>query len=187
MTTNNSVNSPLSGTTGTGNFVGANTPTLITPVLGAATATSINFGGSSLGNYISETSWTPVFTFGTPGNLSVAYATQVGVYQRVGNMVMLQWYLEFTPTWTTSSGIVTITGLPFAAVSTSFSYVIGSVFLGSQALYPTGCTAPTCWIVPGSSAITMLAQGAGNSNNFSTTQYATGVAASIVGSVTYFV
>ena len=42
MSTNNALNLPLSGNTGTGNFVGANTPTLITPVLGAATATSVN-------------------------------------------------------------------------------------------------------------------------------------------------
>ena len=31
MTTNNSVDSPLAGTTGTGNFVGSNTPTVTTP------------------------------------------------------------------------------------------------------------------------------------------------------------
>lgn len=42
MATQNAVNTSLSGQTGTGNFVGANTPTLITPVLGVATATSIN-------------------------------------------------------------------------------------------------------------------------------------------------
>jgi hypothetical protein len=47
MATNNAVNTSLSGQTGTGNFVGANTPTLITPVLGVATGTSINFGSSS--------------------------------------------------------------------------------------------------------------------------------------------
>ena len=39
----NSVGNALQGTTGTGNFVGANTPTLITPILGVATATSIKF------------------------------------------------------------------------------------------------------------------------------------------------
>lgn len=42
MATNNSVNTSLSGQTGTGNFVGANTPTLTTPVLGVASATTIN-------------------------------------------------------------------------------------------------------------------------------------------------
>ncbi len=42
MATNNQLNLPLSGNTGTGNFVGANTPTLITPNIGVATATSVN-------------------------------------------------------------------------------------------------------------------------------------------------
>lgn len=34
MTTNNGVNSPLSGSTGTGNFVGSISPTIVTPKLG---------------------------------------------------------------------------------------------------------------------------------------------------------
>ena len=38
MTTNNAVNVGLAGATGTGNFVGANTPTLITPLLGTPTS-----------------------------------------------------------------------------------------------------------------------------------------------------
>lgn len=38
MATNNSVNSPLSGTTGTGNFVGSNSPSLTTPALGTPSA-----------------------------------------------------------------------------------------------------------------------------------------------------
>ena len=49
MATNNCVDVPLSGNTGTGNFVGANTPTLITPVLGAATATSLAFSPTTGG------------------------------------------------------------------------------------------------------------------------------------------
>lgn len=55
MATNNAVNVGLSGATGTGNFVGANTPTLITPALGAATATSINFGASATNGLIGVT------------------------------------------------------------------------------------------------------------------------------------
>ena len=49
MATNNSVDVGLSGATGTGNFVGANTPTLITPVLGVATATSVAFSPTTGG------------------------------------------------------------------------------------------------------------------------------------------
>lgn len=49
MTKNNAVNSPLSGTTGTGDFVGSISPTLVTPTLGAATATSISFSPTTGG------------------------------------------------------------------------------------------------------------------------------------------
>lgn len=48
MTTQNSINTGLSGTTGTGNFVGATSPTLITPTLGAALATSIQISNTGL-------------------------------------------------------------------------------------------------------------------------------------------
>lgn len=49
MATQNAVDVGLAGSTGTGNFVGANTPTLITPVLGDATATSITFNPTTGG------------------------------------------------------------------------------------------------------------------------------------------
>ncbi len=55
MATNNAVNTSLSGQTGTGNFVGANTPTLITPVIGVATGTSLNFGASTTNGLIGIT------------------------------------------------------------------------------------------------------------------------------------
>lgn len=42
MTTNNIVNTSLSGQTGTGSFVGSNSPALTTPNIGVATATSVN-------------------------------------------------------------------------------------------------------------------------------------------------
>ncbi len=50
MATVNQIGLGLSGSTGTGTFVGANTPTLITPVLGAATGTSVVLSGKSTAN-----------------------------------------------------------------------------------------------------------------------------------------
>lgn len=47
MTTNNAVNVPLSGNTGTGNFVGSTSPTLVTPTLGAASATSLSVSNAA--------------------------------------------------------------------------------------------------------------------------------------------
>lgn len=49
MATNNAVNTSLSGQTGTGTFVGATSPTLVTPTLGAATATSVAFSPTTGG------------------------------------------------------------------------------------------------------------------------------------------
>ena len=49
MATNNAVNVQLSGSTGTGAFVGNNSPTLISPALGSATATSLTFGNGNPG------------------------------------------------------------------------------------------------------------------------------------------
>ncbi len=85
---------PIAGTTGYGTGVAtalaANVngsgsialttgPTFVTPVLGAALATSINFGGSSLSTYTANTSFGggTSFTFGTPGDLSVSYSNRV--------------------------------------------------------------------------------------------------------------
>ena len=67
MATNDSVNASLNGNNGTGKFVGANTPTLVTPTIGVATGTSIAFspdtngiigttaGDTSTAGYVGET------------------------------------------------------------------------------------------------------------------------------------
>lgn len=47
MTTNNAVNTSLSGQTGTGSFAGSTSPTFITPTLGAASGTSLAFSSTS--------------------------------------------------------------------------------------------------------------------------------------------
>ncbi len=47
MATNNMLNVGLSGQTGSGNFVGTNSPTFVTPILGAASATSLAFSSTS--------------------------------------------------------------------------------------------------------------------------------------------
>jgi hypothetical protein len=61
--------------------------------------------------------FTPVATFATPGDLSVAYTTQLGYGARMGKFVFLDIVLTFTPTFTTASGEFRITGLPDLAVN----------------------------------------------------------------------
>lgn len=137
MTTINAVNNILSGVTGSGTFVGATSPTLVTPTLGVATATSINFGGSALSSYVSNTSWTPTFTCDTPGDLSVSYATQSGYYSRVGSIVYVSFFLEFTPTFSTASGNMRVSSFPVQASANNYAF---APLLLSNVTYPAGVT-----------------------------------------------
>jgi len=64
-------------------------------------------------------SWTPSVTFDTPGNLSIAYTTRYGVYQKFSKIVVAHCYIATsTFTFTTASGGMRITGLPFPAAAT---------------------------------------------------------------------
>jgi len=79
--------------TGTVAAVLSTSPTLVTPILGVAAATSINFGGTALANYVQGT-WVPTVTLvGGAGNTVPVYTTNVGVYTRIGNIVHCSVYL----------------------------------------------------------------------------------------------
>jgi hypothetical protein len=72
---------------GSGSISLTTSPAFVTPALGAATATSINFGGSTLQDYVVGT-WTPIVTLGTgSGNVVPTYTTNQGNYTRIGNIV----------------------------------------------------------------------------------------------------
>jgi hypothetical protein len=61
-----------------------------------------------------EGTWTPAFSFATAGDLAVTYSTQAGNYRIIGRLCIATFTLEFTPSYTTSSGIARITGLPLS-------------------------------------------------------------------------
>lgn len=68
-----------------------------------------------------EGTWTPVLTFATPGNLSVAYSLQSAAYTKIGRQVFVNFViLTSSFTHTTASGDLLVTGFPFsnAAVTT---------------------------------------------------------------------
>ena len=70
-----------------------------------------------------EGTWTPVVTFATPGDLSVAYSRQVGRYTKIGRLVIVHIDISTsTFTFTSASGDLTITGLPFASASAAGGY-----------------------------------------------------------------
>jgi hypothetical protein len=60
--------------------------------------------------------WTPAFTFATPGDVAITYGVQVGTYTKVGRMITVAFRLTTSAfTWTTASGALQITGIPFAS------------------------------------------------------------------------
>lgn len=103
-------------TTGSGAVVLQTSPTLTTPTLGVATATSINFGGTALSTY-TEGTWTPSLG----GNAT--YGIQTGSYTKIGNIVCVKMDLQVGTLGTGSTS--TISGLPFSSTSLSPPLTMG--------------------------------------------------------------
>jgi hypothetical protein len=78
-----------------------------------------------------EGTWTPTVTFTTPGDVNVVYSSRLGIYTKIGRLVIVQFdIITSTFTFTTSAGLFQITGLPFTAAATyrssgAFSHVTG--------------------------------------------------------------
>lgn len=103
--------------TGTGSVVRATTPTLVTPVLGAATATTIN--AVSLDNN-AWTTYTPTSAWSTPGT-SVMGASN-GRFKQIGKLV---WFTADCTCTTVGTGTGSWNvGLPTASFSSSFIPVV---------------------------------------------------------------
>lgn len=97
---------------------------------------------SELLNWYEEGAWTPVLTFGTPGDLAVTYSTQVGRYTRIGRQVtVIACVATSAFTHTTASGNLNITGLPFTSAN-----VTG--LLSNGTMSSSGWTKTCEWIVP---------------------------------------
>lgn len=101
--------------TGSGKIVRDTSPTLVTPVLGVAAATSLTFGGSALSSYVGATNWTPTLVL---GGGSVTYTTQFGRYVRIGDFAFCYGRIVVNVA-TTPSGQLSIGGLPFTIINQS--------------------------------------------------------------------
>lgn len=81
-------------------------------IMGVRLGNVVNTDTSVL-DWYEEGTFTPVLTFETPGDLSVAYTNQVARYTRIGNRVHVQIdILTSTFTHSTASGNLKITGMP---------------------------------------------------------------------------
>lgn len=131
-----------------------------------------------------EGTWTPVITFSTPGDLNVAYATQQGLYTKIGRQVTLQFALATSAfTHTTAAGSLQITGVPFT--SSNGTYIGAMYFQGvTKATY----TQVSTLYVAATAFLTLFASGSGvAAASVTATDMPTGGGVSFVGTITYFV
>lgn len=99
-------------------------------------------GGANDLDWYEEGSWAPVLTFATPGDLSVpGYTRQVGRYERIGRTVKcrMNLYLSGNMTYTTASGNLRVTGLPFPTENTA-TVANGNAVAMAQGVYGAGLT-----------------------------------------------
>ncbi len=165
-------------TTGSGSVVLATSPTLVTPVLGVATATSISFGETALSNYV-EGTFNATLTPTTLGNWSVVYTSQSCNYTRLGNRIIVDGRISCTPTFTTASGSLAITGLPVTANSGRNSAGIITTH-SSGIVYPAGTTWLSLFVDAGTTQADLQAMGsASNTASITTTNIASGAAITI--------
>jgi hypothetical protein len=72
---------------------------------------------SNISDYV-QGSFTPTLTFATPGDLSVVYSTRLANYIQIGKLITVSVSIITTTfTWTTASGNLRITGLPFTSAA----------------------------------------------------------------------
>jgi len=81
-----------------------------------------------------EGTWTPVFTASTPGTFSATYSTQVGAYNKIGNLVIASFLMAGTTTKGTASGDFLISGLPFNVANTGSDQFSGCIGFMSPVL-----------------------------------------------------
>jgi hypothetical protein len=132
MRLNSTGNLVLKGGTAAANGVGVTFP-----------ATQVASSDANTLDDYEEGTWTPAFTFATPGTLALTYNLQSGSYTKIGRLVTVIFRVSFAAAGIikgTASGNLSITGLPFTVGSANvYQYVdlgssITDITTGSFAL-----------------------------------------------------
>lgn len=92
-------------------------------------ATQVPSGGANDLDDYEEGTFTPGVAFGGAA-VGVTYTTQVGRYTKIGNRVIAQAYVIVSDNGS-STGVVTLTGLPFTADATANNYCAISIWINN--------------------------------------------------------
>jgi hypothetical protein len=143
--------------------------------------------GGSVNGAVTESSgtWTPSFTFATPGDLSVSYSSRSGTYHKVGDLVFANFVIVTSAfTHTSASGQAQITGLPFTSSSVTGNEASGTVTWAG--ITKTNYTQVITRLSAGGDLITLRIMGSGQTNdNVDVADMPTGGTVVLVGSINY--
>ena len=121
---------------------------------------------SQLLNWYEEGTWTPTILFGG-ANVGMTYGYQLGRYIRIGRNVYINCYV-YPSNKGSSTGVVTISGLPFTSSSTAGNAHALSVWLTT---FTFGISInPTARIVPSATEIQMYFMNTGTAAQMTDTQ-----------------
>lgn len=144
-------------------------------------------GANTLDDY-EEGTFTPTLTFATPGDLSVTYGARIGLYTKIGDMMMVTIRVA-TTAWThsTASGALRITGLPAAALSTVGSIIGVQVAEFSGIAVTAGRTQVSGQIAAAATLLdfTTLSLTTGGAFNVAPSEAASGSAPTVILTITY--
>lgn len=148
MTTNNQLNLGLSGSTGTGSFVGS---------AGASLTGSPTLGGYAMGPVSAWTAYTPTFTgCGTVTNISI-YSRRCG-----GNLDIFGSFTTGTSTAATAQMTLGINGTN-NNITSAASIIFGTLTVGSAAINAIGAAINYCLMTASRGYMTFGYQGVGTS------------------------
>lgn len=149
-------------------------------------ATAVPSADSNTLDDYEEGTWTPAITCQTPGDLSVAYTYQNGLYTKVGNHVSVT-YLTITSafTHTTASGAFRMSGLPFTSGATVVQPSFAGTFSG---LTKANYTQVAIHIIQNASVFVAYASAQGQTYaEIQITDFPTAGSVVLIGSSTYFI
>ncbi len=131
--------------------------------------------------------WTPVLSFVTPGDLSVAYTNQLGWFEKIKNVIHYAFVITTsTFTHTTASGNLTVAGLPASSSNNAINRNHGKLSWGgiTKAAY----TDITCLVGQDVSLCVFQASGSGQVvSNVATGDMPTGGSVVLQGTGFYFI
>jgi hypothetical protein len=142
---------------------------------------------SQLLNWYEEGTFTPSITFATPGDLAITYSAtiRVGTYTRIGNRVIVNFNVQTTAfTFTTASGALQITGLPFTSKNLTADASAGAMVWGG--ITKIGYTQVTPRVQPNTVLIDFVASASGLAqSSIVATDTPSGGAMTLRGTLTY--